>query len=363
MNVHQLLSGAGPRDAITTEALAFRRRFTEWGWGGGDHAFRIAPGSAGQFDSAQRLAPEPRDVVLLHHSAGWPQLSSVLDLCGAKLLLYHNVTPAAWLWEEAPVLAAHCQIGREQLPALIAVADLAAADSDWSAGELRELGAEDPVAIPILLELERLGAPGPEPGGAPNILFVGRLSPHKRQDELIRAFALYRDQRAPNARLTLVGEPAGQRYLERLGSLARSLAPGAVAIESGLSSTQLAERYRSAHAFVCLSEHEGFGIPLLEAFHFGVPVIGRPAGAVSEVAGDAALLAGDEDLAVVAELLHAAVSDPALRAVLRSRAAQRLRAYEPARIAARLRAAIETTAARRRVPAAARGAAVLLGEG
>ena len=56
-------------------------------------------------------------------------------------------------------------------------------------------------------------------------------------------------------------------------ALADDLVPGAVSFERGLSSAELAERYRSAHAFVSLSEHEGFCIPLLEAFHFGVPVV------------------------------------------------------------------------------------------
>jgi glycosyltransferase involved in cell wall biosynthesis len=105
---------------------------------------------------------------------------------------------------------------------------------------------------------------------------------------------------------------------------------------------ELAARYRAAHAFLTLSEHEGFCIPLLESFHFGLPVIARPVGGIPEVAGDAALLADDEDLAVVAELLHLAVTDEALRGELRRRAAARLAAYAPAETEAKLRAAIES---------------------
>ncbi|MCW3041683.1 MAG: hypothetical protein JWM31_3588, partial [Solirubrobacterales bacterium] len=75
---------------------------------------------------------------------------------------------------------------------------------------------------------------------------------------------------------------------------------------------------------VCLSEHEGFCIPLLEAFHAGTPVVSRPAGGIPEVAGDAALLTDDRDLAVVAELVALAVQDVELRAVLRARGRERL---------------------------------------
>jgi L-malate glycosyltransferase len=183
------------------------------------------------------------------------------------------------------------------------------------------------------------------------VLFVGRLSPHKRQDEVIRAFALYRRHRAPDARLTLVGDPLTLGYARRLRSLGDELAPGAVGIDTALTAAELGDRYRAAGVFVCLSEHEGFCIPILEAMQFGLPVIARPSGAIPEVAGDAALLTEDADLAVVAELIHIAVSDMELRAELRRRAARRLAAYAPDAVAERLRAVIERTAARGRDPA------------
>jgi glycosyltransferase involved in cell wall biosynthesis len=95
-----------------------------------------------------------------------------------------------------------------------------------------------------------------------------------------------------------------------------------------------------------MSEHEGFCITLLEAFSFGVPVIARPAGGIPEVAGDAALLCDDDDLAVVAELLALAVSDRELRDELARRAARRLAAYAPERALDALKAAVLMTAAR-----------------
>jgi glycosyltransferase involved in cell wall biosynthesis len=175
------------------------------------------------------------------------------------------------------------------------------------------------------------------------VLFVGRLSPHKRQDELIRVFALFRRYHAPDARLSLVGDPISESYSALLARLAESLAPSAVRIESGLPVAELGRRFRAAHAFVCLSEHEGFCIPLLEAFHFGVPVIARPAGAIPEVVGDAGLLVADNDPAVVAELLALVLGDAELREELRRRGRARLTEYEPEVIAGRLRAAVEAT--------------------
>ncbi len=357
MNIHQLLSGAGPHDAITNEAIVFRSYFQRWGWGGSDHAVRIAPGVNGAIRPASAFSCAPDDVLLLHHSAGYPRLRELLTLPNPKLLLYHNLTPPAWLWAEAPVVAAHCAIGHDQLPDLVTGTDVAAADSSFNAAALRDLGAEEPTVIPLLVEPDRLGqpeaarAPGPE-----TVLFVGRLSPHKRQDEVIRCFALYRRRHAPDARLILVGDPITAGYPDYLRELADRLAPGAVRIESGLSAEALGDRYRAADVFLCLSEHEGFCIPLLEAFHFGLPVITRPSGAIPETVGNAALLVEDFDRAVVAELVHLALTDDELRAELRRRAAAQLEVFSPATVAERLRRAVEATVSRahsRRRPAPA----------
>ena len=161
----------------------------------------------------------------------------------------------------------------------------------------------------------------------------------------MRAFELYRRRHAPDARLVLVGAPVNWAYDAAMRALAEELSPGAITIESGLEREALADRYRSAHAFLCLSEHEGFCIPLLEAFHFGVPVVARPVGGVPEVAGDAALLLGESDgESVIAELLAVVAGDAELRAELRSRAAGRVAAYAPQPTARKLRAAVESLA-------------------
>jgi glycosyltransferase involved in cell wall biosynthesis len=238
-----------------------------------------------------------------------------------------------------------CTIARIQLAELAVNLSAAAGVSEFNAAELRAAGAAQAEVIPVLFDRGALGEPGPPPQGPPTILFVGRLAPHKRQDRVIRAFAMYRRHRAPDARLVLVGNPVTPPYGMTLRTLADELAPGAVTIESGLSPEALWDRYRSAHAFLCLSEHEGFCVPLLEAFHFGVPVIARPAGGVPEVAGDAALLTDDDDLAVIAELMHLALSDSELRAELIARGHRRLEEFAYERTAQRLRAAVSRLAA------------------
>jgi len=338
VRVHQILSGAGPYDAVTTQALAFRGLFGAWGWGGRDVAAEIDPRIGHRVAPLRALAPADGDLLLIHYSAYAPKLRGVLDLPQRKLLISHNITPARWFWDHDPQAAVVCALGRKQLPEFAAAVDVAAGVSLYNA---RELGSE--TVIPILFDPSVLGDPGHEEApGPPVVLFVGRLAPHKRQDAVIRAFELYRRRHAPDARLVLVGAPINARYEAAMRALADELSPGHVTIESGLTPEQLAGRWRSAHAFLCLSEHEGFCIPLLEACHFGVPVIARPIGGVPEVVGDAGLLLGEGDgESVVAELLALAVSDGELRAALRERGAGRVAAYAPAPTARKLRDALE----------------------
>ena len=341
------MSGAGPVDAVTNQARAYRRLFTQWRWGGGDHAVYVDPRAGGDFAPLDKLDPAPGDVLLFHYSAYAPRLLAQLDRPQPKLLVSHNITPAEWFWEYEPMTAVQCTIGREQLPRFAAAVELAAGVSEFNTAELAAAGARETAVIPVLFDRGRLGEASPwQPDTPPVVLFVGRLSPHKRQDLLIRAFALYRRERAPEARLVLVGEPLTPLFGAALRELADRLAPGAVEFAALLSDEQLAERWRGAHVFVCLSEHEGFCIPLLEAFHFGVPVIARPAGGVPEVAGDAAVLADEQDPAVLAELIHLAVTDVDLRNELRMRGSLRLRAYAHEATAAALRTAVGRVAAR-----------------
>jgi L-malate glycosyltransferase len=331
--VHQVLSGAGPVDAVTRQALAWRERFAAWGWGGSDVAVHIDPRMDNAVAPLAALAPAAGDVLLVHYSAYAPRLASVMELPNRTLLLSHNVTPARWLWDHDPMIAVQCSLGRRQLPRFAAQADLVAGVSAYNAAEL---GSD--TVIPILYEPRAASAAG----GGQELLFVGRLSPHKRQDELIRVLALLRRHRLPGATLTLVGEPVNPAYRRALEDLADQLAPGAVTIESGLPDAELAARYARAGVFVSLSEHEGFCVPLLEAFDAGLPVVARPSGGVPEVAGDAALLAGDRDPAVLAELVALALEDAELRAALVERGRARVAAYAPERTTEAMRAALES---------------------
>jgi glycosyltransferase involved in cell wall biosynthesis len=339
VKIAQVLCAAGPVDAVTTQALAWRAVFERWSWSSEIYSARPPIDMPrAKIRPLRRFTPDG-ETVLVHYSGYARGLERIFHAPARTLLLSHNITPEDWFWPHDPADGVRCRLGREQLHDLALLADRLGGVSAFNAQELSQASGREADVIPVLFDRARLGAARTQTHerGSPTILFVGRLAPHKRQDLVIRAFARFR-RWEPSARLVLVGTPMPRTYDGLLAELAQELAPGAVRFDSGVSQTELADRYRSADVFLCLSEHEGFCIPLLEAFHFGVPVVARAATAIPEVVGDAGvLLSAEDDLATVAEALRIVSGDEELRAELRRRGEQRLAAFDPARTAETMR--------------------------
>jgi L-malate glycosyltransferase len=339
--IHQVLSGAGPVDAVTTQASEYRAAFASWGMAGDIHAAHIEPAVRAQVRPLAELRADPGDLLLFHYSAYAPRLEPLLEWPQRKLLVYHNVTPAEWLWEHQPHVATLCALGRDHLPRWARGVDVAAAVSEYNAAELRSAGARNVRLVPIVLDPGRLAVAGNDasrdgPSGA-RILSVGRLAPHKRPELVLRAFDLYRSACDPGARLDVVGEALSPSYERWL----RSLAGPGVVIHGRLDQALLNGLWRDADVFLTLSEHEGFCVPLLEAFASETPVVARPVGGMPEVGGDAVLWVEDGDLAVVAELVDLAARDVDLRSRLVARGRSRLADYSTEAVLGRLRSAVD----------------------
>ena len=345
--VHQVTGAAGRHDAVTNQMLAYDELLRGWGLAGGMHAVDVSTGASERIAPLAQLAPDADDVVLIHYSGWISGMATLLELPQRKALVYHNITPAHYFWSVHPVVAVICEVGRDKLPALVAASRVAAGVSSYNADELRAAGASDPRVVPILADPERLVYDGAPPTAAgPLILAVGRLAPHKRPDLVIRAFALYQRRYAPDARLLYAGAHHNPPYHARLEALIEEVGAKNVRLAGALDDHDLARAYASASVMLSLSEHEGFCIPLLEAFHAEVPVLARPAGGMPEVGGDAVLwIEEGDDVAVVAELLQLAVTDDELRAELVRRGRGRAEEFAPDRVAAKVRGLIDAALA------------------
>ena len=147
-----------------------------------------------------------------------------------------------------------------------------------------------------------------------NILFVGRIAPNKRIEDLVRAFVWFNKAVNPYSRLVIVGsDRSAPRYHTMLRMLANELDLPNACFEGFVSDAALVAYYRAADVYVCASAHEGYCLPLVEAMHMGVPVIARNVGGVPEAMGSAGVLYEELDAVELAELINRVLTDSALR--------------------------------------------------
>ncbi|HET7489714.1 MAG TPA: glycosyltransferase [Acidimicrobiales bacterium] len=342
--VHQFLATFAPHDAVGAHAVHAQRVLRGMGlesdlYAGG---IRPAPGVEVRPYSDYRGGG---DAHLLYHLSTGSEVAEFLRRRPEPLVLdHHNVTPPRFVERWDPAAAAELVVGECQLRALAPAAELGLAVSEWNRRDLEDAGCRRTAVAPVLVDLDAAQA---EPdrrvleellqgkrAGSIDWLFVGRLAPHKCQHDVVAAFAAYRRLHDPHARLRLVGAPASPAYAAALGATVERLGlAGAVDLTGPVSAGALGAHYRAAGVLVCLSDHEGFCVPLLEAMAAGVPVVAYAAGAVPETVGDAALLLPAKDPLTVAEAVHRVAGDERLRAALVAAGRERVAAFGLARAA------------------------------
>lgn len=351
--VHQVLAGAAPRDAITNHALLARDLFRARGWRAEIFCDdrHLSPDLQGAVHPHGRWASitRPEDMAILHYSIDSPAFSLVQEYALTTAVHYHNITPPALLWRDAPALAAQCAEGRSELPSVIARTQIAAADSDFNGDELRGLGMSDVTTVGVLRSTPKptnqSAATSPGSDAPLNILFVGRIVPNKCQHDLILALGALQ-QAGTDARLDLVGSAGGNRaYFERCRRLAqRAGVADAITFHGSIDDAALEAAYGEADVFLCLSEHEGYCVPLLEAMDHGLPIVAYAAGAVPETLGRAGLLLDEKSPSTVAEAVIEVVRNPALSAEMMDARRVQLAFHSPDQVAQRLMGFVERLA-------------------
>jgi glycosyltransferase involved in cell wall biosynthesis len=355
--IHQLVSGYTHNDAISNEARVLRRLLRSWGVD--SHIYcdtrRILPElrkDARDFrEAANDLSAE--DAVILHLSIGSEVNRVFPRLPGGKLIVYHNITPPAFFRGYRDDIAHELDLGLRQARELAGSADRAFAVSRFNAGELEALGHRDVGVLPLLLDPAQWEGPVDRAqqrawkDGSLNVLFVGRCAPNKRIEDLL--FALHYLQRygEPSARLIHVGSSAGlERYEALLRTKARSLGLERVVFAGSVPQRSLRAAYAAADVFLCLSEHEGFCIPLLEAMASDLPVIAYAAGAVPETLDGAGALLHTKDFGLIAELITRLHRDPDLRHGMITAQRKRLQRFDRSSIEQQWREALTPWLAR-----------------
>lgn len=326
--VHQVLPTYAPRDAVGNHTRYAQRVLLDMGL---DSAV-YAEGHAGIARKAVRdISRLPGDLdrstgtaLLYQFSTGSKVGELVLSRPEMKIVNYHNVTDYRLVAPWEPIVGAELRYGREQLQAFAPATNLGIAVSAYNESELVAAGFRRTTVAPFMFdpsEFDRevdesvLGAlRRAKDAGGIDLLFVGRVAPNKCQHDLIKALAAYRTMYDCTARLHIVGAMSSHAYWQALERYIAALGlTDAVRLTGPVSDATLAAYYRAADVFVCLSEHEGFGVPLLEAMHHGVPVVAFEAAAIPETLAGAGVLLRSKTPAVVAAAVAKVLADEAVR--------------------------------------------------
>jgi glycosyltransferase involved in cell wall biosynthesis len=308
--IHQFHSGSAPADAVTNSMFFVQSILTGWGIESGIFAEHVDPLLAGAIRPLDRLIPGQDDLLLIHHSMGHDALPRLAGLACRKALVYHNITPPRFFAEDDPFH--HYGIkGYAQLAELRRMVEATIAVSPFNACQLRQRGFDNVAVIPLLKDFTALRSaphakkPYYDEWPVFRLLCVGRFVPHKCQHELIEFLGTTRSIDGIPLELVLVGDAEiDPDYVDRLaGQMRRLDLERQVRITGRISDAELFGWYRAATAYVSLSAHEGFGVPLIEAMAFDLPVLAYAAAGIADTLAGAGLAIADKTPATIRDAL------------------------------------------------------------
>ncbi len=322
--IHQFHSGTAVGDAITNQMLSLRQHFRNLGFESEIFAEHIPAALQGRITSIHGYQGSRDELLFTHHSIGHDAFDDVIGLPNPIVTVYHNVTPEEYFRDET--VRRYIRLGREQLGLLALRSSAGVAASNFNRREMLAAGFRRVDVLPVRVDFSGFRRTASTAHrDSTDWLFVGRLVGNKCQHELVAAFAIYARHFDPRARLLLIGDTSDEEYssfvsecAERLGIADRVVLLGKV------SDRQLAAAYAGASVFVSMSEHEGFGVPLLEAMAANVPVVAFGATAIPETMGGAGILLRQKDPTFVAATVQSVLSDPVLRDRLVARQSARI---------------------------------------
>ena len=339
MKIVQLLTTIAYGDAIGNDTLAIRDFIREKGYETAIYAegidARLPAGTALPWDRMPTL--EHDDILLYHASTGTPLNTALLSYGGKKVMIYHNVTPPRYFSGYSPTAEDNCRWGELQIGYIARYVDSCIADSEYNKQQLLAMGCQCPIEVcPILIPFEDYEKAPDEKllqkyrgDGWTNLLFVGRIAPNKCQQDVIRAFYVYQKRYNPKSRLFLVGNGTGEKYQQQLADYAQQLGIADKVIFPGhIKFNAILAYYHLADVFVCMSEHEGFCVPIVEAMHFRKPIVAYASTAIPETLGKGGLLLDSKDPELAAGAINRVLEDSNLKKYLLSRQEEELKRFQ-----------------------------------
>lgn len=348
MKVLQVLPTLAFGDAVGNHTRALELLLKDMGYETEIYALsidkRLGKGKAKYIEDFPYL--EPDDVVFYHLSTGSELNKAIPELKCRKIVEYHNVTPPRFFTGISEELEERCQTGVDQVKKMSDAFDYAVADSEFNKEDLISMGYDCPIEVaPILIDFEDYRRkPNPEvmarfQDDVTNIVFTGRIAPNKKQEDIIAAFYYYKKYFNAKSRLILVGSGKGMdRYQDKLKAYVRKLGlEDSVLFTGHVKFNEILAYYRIADVFLCMSEHEGFCVPLVEAMQFQVPIVAYDSTAIGGTLGGSGILLKEKDPLMTAGVIDRLMTDVRLRNQIIEGQKKRLKDFSHEVVTARYR--------------------------
>ncbi|NNN20326.1 MAG: glycosyltransferase [Acidimicrobiaceae bacterium] len=303
LRIDQLLPSFAPMDAIGYHALKMQELIRSLGIRSEIYADEIKgelQGRAQPFATFARSRYRPHRYLIYQTSTGSPIANHLINRREPILLNYHNITPKEILGRWDIGIGMVVGAGIKQLSVLREKIIGAISVSEYNRWCLKQEGItkNSLVAVPFIpLAQQSIDSfENRKANSCSNWLFVGRIAPNKAQHDIIKAFSAYLTGWDHDATLTLVGSISSQKYADTLEQLITSLGiQENVQITGPVGDAELERHYRKATVFVCLSDHEGFGFPIIEALNHSLPVVAFAQAAIPETLGTSGILISSKD--------------------------------------------------------------------
>ncbi len=313
MNIYQVVVTLSYGDGVGNDVLAIDTMLKEEGYHTHIYAEHVDSRIPPKIVSVIKKMPqfEKTDVVIYHFAIGC-DLNMQWEQWGCRIILrYHNVTPPDFFKPYDPRSYDLCRTGLQQIKGLAQKPDYCICVSEFNASDLRSYGYECPMDIvPILIPFEDYKTKPSESvlqtyqDGWTNLIFVGRVSPNKKQEDVLKIFTHYKKHINPFSRLIFVGSyQDSDRYYQKIKEYERLLEVEDVVWTGHLKFDEIIAFYHIADIFLCMSEHEGFCIPLVEAMYFQVPIVAYSCSAIPDTMKYAGGLVHKKDPVFVSEVI------------------------------------------------------------
>lgn len=207
-----------------------------------------------------------------------------------KVLCYHNITPPELVEGSMKKL---CQKGLDQISEISGMYDFICGVSDFNLLSLKKLGERrEGWVIPIPVNFPYSPEKKTNKKSEIKFLFVGRYIENKKIEDIIRIFDYYHKIFNCNSTLTIIGNPNVSPEYTKLLEKEKKLSscPNSINLVGRVSNDCLNKHYQDSDVYLCMSEHEGFCIPIIEAMYNKLIVFAFDSSAISDTMGGAGVL-------------------------------------------------------------------------